>query len=109
MLYHKDIYMPESKPEFAVLLAYSEHAREQARVKRIHNLPTVLDTRAAELIELETDDRGKGVKAVYRMPHTPFEDLVIVVSLLDRAVRTVWTNDVRDRHATLDDSRYATK
>lgn len=111
-LYHRDVYMPPvaANMRFAVLLRYGQHARDAAITDRYGklDLPSVLDTREATLIEAEL--RGNTViKAVYRMPLNEKLDICLVVHPRDGFVRTVWANLRDDDHRTLDRSKYATE
>ena len=107
MLYHKDVYLPAQLPCFVALLTYSKHARDKAYERGI-TLPDVLDTRKAELIELEVHG-GRHVKGLWRMPYNDTHDLCLAVGLQGCVVRTAYLNERFDSHRTLDRSRYATR
>lgn len=108
-LYHRDVFMPDvaRRLRFAVMLKYSNHARHAAKDDKRGkvNLPRVLDSREATLIEAEVVN-GRVVKLVYRMAHDDKTDVSLVV-LPDGFVKTVWLNEKNDHHKTLNTSRYA--
>ena len=111
MLYHKDIGFPADVklPATKMLLDYSGHALVAAHDDQYGDikLPEVLDTQAAKLIEIEVNDTGRVVKALYRLPHDDRYDLVMAVLMARRWVKTVWLNDRNDEHETLDRAKYA--
>lgn len=45
------------------------------------------------------------IKGVYRTVYDKKYDLIIVMTY-DRKVKTVWLNDINDKHSTLDESKY---
>lgn len=110
MKYHTDIYMPEEakRLEFAMLLRYSQHAREAASDDRYGkiDLPKVFDSRKATLIEAVIES-GRVVKALYRMDYDNLHDLCMVIAMRGDQVLTVWLNRKDDEHRTLDRSQYA--
>lgn len=113
-LYHKDIGFPTNmrRPRTAFLLDYTHHARQEAARDRYGHieLPRALDCRRSEneLIECDVDDAtGDIIKAVWRMPFNDELDIVLVVLMRRKLVKTVWLNRKDDKHNTLDRSRYA--
>jgi hypothetical protein len=106
VLYHADIGFPST----VKLPATRIHALQAAQDDRYGtiDLPAVLDTQAAELIEIETDGQGRIVKALYRLPHNDRCDLLMAVLMGRRYVKTVWLNDRNDAHTSLDRLRYTT-
>lgn len=112
MLYHADVYLPATVaqvPEHPVKLMYGPHARAAARVDRYGDLsrclPLYLDYATCQLVEVETDDRGRVLKRVVRLPVGDGLDLVIAVGY-DGFVRTVWGNRHDDIHRSLNRKRY---
>lgn len=90
-------------------LRYTKHALDEARSDRYGNvaasLPTMTDLRTFEVVETEEND-GVPVKAVMRNAVTVSLDLVLVV-LRDGTVKTVWINEAKDNHKTLNKERLA--
>lgn len=112
-LYHKDIGFPAElkRPNGAFLVNYSDHALRAAADDRFGSikLPAAIDFRpgrGAELIECETDAAGLIVKAVWRIPHDEDNDIVMVILMQRKLVKTVWLNRHDDLHATLDAAKY---
>lgn len=109
MKYHIELGIPEDvETQFgAMLLDYSPHALQAAQDDRYGtiNLPRVLDTSKARVIEVETDGR-KTRKVLYRIPHDPEHDLLLAIDPDRRYVKTVWLNRNDDIHGTLDPSKY---
>jgi len=104
MLYHKDIYWPESaaRPLGGLPLRYGGHATGRAQKLGV-SLPATLPERF-ELIEVELD-QGEVQKWVTRFPWTTNDDLVMVVKP-NGFVKTVWLNHKDDKHCTLRCRRY---
>lgn len=114
-LYHYQIGFPNGLERLRGIftLSFSNHALRAAaddRYGRIQ-LPRVLNTDTALLVEAEATPRGKLVKAVYRVRYDDVNDLVLVVNRSERGpglfVRTVWLNRRVDAHKTLDRRKYA--
>lgn len=112
-LYHRDIGFPADlkTPNGAFLVNYSDHARRAAADDRFGSisLPAAIDFRpgrGAELIEVETDPAGLIVKAVWRVRHDAENDIVMVILMRQKLVKTVWLNRADDLHTTLDESKY---
>ena len=111
MLYHHEIGFPAAMrmPQRAFLLEYTQHTRSEAQGDRYgaFALPMALDTRKATLIEAEVDETtGEIIKAVWRLRYDDTRDVVLVVLMRERTVKTVWINTRDDGHETLDKSRY---
>jgi hypothetical protein len=89
-----------------IKLVYSIHARYEAKVDRYQpiELPTVLDTNKATLIEVEIAE-GRLNKLVWRASYSSVFDLIIVLGS-SGTVKTVWLNLKSDTHKTLDRSKY---
>lgn len=111
-LYHADIWLPEVltkqiKPLFS--LSYSVHARQAARNDRygeIVNLPRHYIPRISKTIELESDDNYNLIKVVARQYYNEWFDLILVVNVEAKLVKTVWLNSRLDLHKTLDRTKY---
>lgn len=110
MLYHYQIGFPANMkaPRGVLALSYSEHARQASRSDRygVINLPEYIHADVALLVEAEVSVVGRVEKAVYRIPLDYHRDLVIVVIPKSGVVKTVWVNSQRDKHRTLDRSKY---
>jgi len=115
-LYHKDVFMPEEVRAIVrrsrLALKWSRHARAAFLNDRygLHALgrpPVELDCSGCELVEAEVD-AGRLVKMVLRHSFSASMDLVLVVHP-DGFVRTVWGNEKRDVHRSLDRARYANR
>lgn len=109
-LYHKAIGFP-AKISFSPLfgLKYGYHALDAAKNDRygeINNLPKHFIPRVSEIIEIETDTTGDLIKLVSRQYHDAIHDLILVISVKDKFVRTVWQNKRADKHTTLDKTKY---
>ena len=111
-LYHSELGIPpDAKTQHgSFLLTYSQHALQEAQNDRygngnIINLPKYLDTSQAQVIEVEMTG-NKTTKVLYRIPYDEDHDLVMAV-IPDRGfVKTVWLNENKDLHKTLDHSKY---
>lgn len=108
-LYHKDIGFPIPASSFkfgTVGLKYSRHAIEASFNDRYGwiNLPDLLNTNTAVLIELEIR-AGRIVKLVYRTKYNNQYDLILAIAL-GGLVKTVWLNSNEDSHNTLNLNRY---
>jgi len=109
-LFHKDVFMPPSakSPVYVGKLMYSHHAIKEAQSDRYGSmtLPETFDPEAAELIESELSDDGTTVlKQVWRQALDENRDLVLVLTPTGR-VKTVWINQRRDTHHTLQVNKY---
>jgi hypothetical protein len=107
-LFHKDLGIPPTLaqgPPAGMKLYYRGHPIDRATQKEIRNLPPYVPANYT-LIEVESH-RGAPVKWVIRTEHfnDPQNDLVIVI-LPNGSVKTVWLNDKRDTHRTLNRSYY---
>jgi len=109
MKYHAELGIPEGlQTQFgSMLLDYSPHAMQAARDDRYGtiDLPRVLDTSKAQVIEVESDGR-KARKVLYRVQYNGEFDLLLAVDPDRRYVKTVWLNRNDDVHGTLDPSKY---
>ncbi len=114
MLFHFEIGFPDDfqEPEGQFRLWYSQHSLDAAKRDRYGNLtrylPTMLDTTKALLVECELQG-GQTVKLLYRVKTASRIHLVIALVPHENGqwvVKTVWGNDGRDGHATLDRRKY---
>jgi hypothetical protein len=111
-LYHYKVFLPATLrlPFGTFPLRYTRHAEQAARTDRygVAPLPSRLNTRFAKVVEVETDDRGTVQKIVYRIPVSFELDLCLAVIPENGTfrVKTVWQNESRDSHATLNVNRY---
>jgi hypothetical protein len=112
-LYHCEVGFPADLrlPSMGNLrLQYSQHAKNAAADDGwlMVGLPAYVPLHKATPIEVETDSNGKAVKVVYRMAFNKQKDIVLAVKITTRPaiVKTLWFNDVQDKHRTLNVSRY---
>ena len=108
-LYHKDIGLPIAASKFRIgniPLVYSLHAMFEAKKDRydVINLPKMLDTNSATVIELEIKNKRIN-KIVFRVNYSAVFDLVVVLSS-SMYVKTVWLNKKTDQHKTLNKTLY---
>ena len=110
-LYHFEIGFPKNleknvKKIGKQKLEYGFHAKKAAMNDRygIIDLPESLDFSKAKLIEAEVIN-NRLTKMVLRASYDNRFDLIVVVNT-DLTVRTVWLNSRRDKHRTLDRSKY---
>ena len=109
-LYHYQVGFPkglEFKPLFG--FTYSLHARMEAMRDRygpVKMFPQNFLPRTDKVVEAETDSMGNLVKIVFRKYYDAVYDLVIVLDVRTKVVKTVWLNARADTHHTLDRSRY---
>lgn len=112
-LYHVDVFMPElSMPKGKYNLEYTAHAQRAAQSDRYGSieLPYILNTSSYEVIEVETDSNRRVIKIVYRRVATRTHDMCIVCvpeNDTKMVVKTVWLNHYKDKHKTLDKTKYA--
>lgn len=116
MLYHKDIWIPDTIkfPVGLYKLKYSGHARRAAQTDRYGDFSSALryhqsiNTDVAEVIEVESFDGVRPTKIVYRQGLTGWDnyDIVFVVIPGEWVVKTVWINDQYDKHTSLKKGKY---
>ncbi len=108
-LYHKDLGFPKNLyiQEKFVRLKYSPHALKASTTDRygVIILPQSLMIKRDEVIELETVD-NKLNKLVLRRPYCEKYDLIVVLLVKEKKVKTVWLNDKNDIHQTLNEELY---
>jgi hypothetical protein len=81
---------------------WMHHALERA-VDRAIKLPTTIEARPGQVVEVRTDARGNLEVAVARIPYLfdKRKSLVIVWDISQKAVRTAYLNWNHDQHSTL--------
>lgn len=112
-LYHRDLGLPAGcAPLWAGMLdlSYGHHAQSESSLDRYGKLPLfpAVEFEAGDVVEVQIAN-GEPVKAVLRVPLDDSKDLVYVLlrPVAGRAfVKTVWFNEARDSHRTLDRSKY---
>lgn len=109
-LFHAKLFMPElaTAPVHEGRLRYSAHALRESVSDKYGGieLPTEFHSVGAELIEAEVLVGPMTVtKQVWRQTLDSERDLVLVIGEYG-LVRTVWINLKRDKHRSLDASRY---
>lgn len=113
-LFHKDIGFPDNinMPDGfhpVMNLTYSEHAKKAAtddRYGEMH-LPHRVDIRKAETVEIGVVGRTV-TKLVLRFSYSRERglDIIMVIKPESGFVKTVWFNETKDQHKTLDRSKY---
>lgn len=113
MLYHKDIGFPESlelQYGYTFDLAYSKHAQDAANSDRygVIKLPQGVTFHKDRIIEVETEDDVTVTKMVVRISYALDNklDLCLVIIPQTGFVKTVWINEAKDKHKTLDKNKY---
>lgn len=106
--YHRDLSgIPSSldTPSPGLALRYSWHSLRKADARLGESrLPYQLPEQF-EVVEVQVWN-GTVLKWLLRLPWTADRELILVLSP-SGYVRTLWTNDKTDQHATLDTIRYA--
>ena len=102
--YHADLGIPDdiADPVAGVALTYTLHAHTAAVQDRVR-LPAALPLYT--LVEVEATRDNAPLKWVVRCALDTTRDLVLAITST-YLVKTVWVNDCRDDHATLDRTRY---
>ncbi len=107
-LYHKDIGFPDFNIKKATLkVQYTRHALRAARNDRYGDitLPKTVKLTMDNIVEIGLV--GQSItKVVTRQKHCNRFDLVVVLSTPSLRVRTVWLNEISDKHNSLDKSKY---
>jgi hypothetical protein len=118
MLYHTKLGLPKTLklPKNRKKVVFTRHAKDAAKNDRYgsfsHYLPlhTHFDPNCGELVEVESHDKITPTKLVYRLPLGPNSDKDLVLALAPYddcyVAKTVWLNEVSDRHTTLNMKRY---
>lgn len=112
-LYHARIFIPQTVkiPRGKFAMEYTGHAIDQFHDRRVRQLPESVDMSKCRVVEVETNETGEITKMLIRSSHNERCDLVAAVIPVDGKflVKTVWVNDKRDNHKTLDITRYSRK
>lgn len=115
MLYHKEVGFPKSLfiPGMCLKLTYTKHANE-----RLMNTPIRITPPASalllmkDIIEVKSENNIDATKVVLRTKYNNIYDLVLIIEPNFKTgfakVITLWLNDFRDTHKTLDKSLYDT-
>ena len=118
-LYHKDIYMPQNyiKQVDKILkrrniFIFSKHMKEQSNKDYKHEFnlkevdKTLRNIKQYDLFEIETQF-DKITKFCIRIKFDD-RDLCIAITICSNGllVKTIWRNDVKDLHNSLDYSKY---
>lgn len=108
-LYHKEIWMPPSIRALhgvTMALNFTVHAQKAAEEDRygLIKIPSHITFDGSDVVEAE-ENEGKVTKLVIRLPYDISRDVIYVVTS-DRTLKTVWTNQKSDVHASLNRSRY---
>lgn len=115
MLYHKEIGFPKTLfiPQMCLKLEYTKHATERTAKTSIPiTKPESALILMKDIVEVETKDDINVTKIVLRTKYNNIYDLVLVLqpnySTGYARVITLWLNDFRDTHKTLNKSLYDT-
>lgn len=108
-LYHRDIYMPEGVRKLSgitLALRATNHAKEAASRDRygVLLIPAAITFSGQDVIEAEFIN-GSLAKVVVRLPYDSRRDAIYVCTP-DGTLKTVWFNMRRDKHSTLDATKY---
>lgn len=120
MIFHRDIGFPTNyrRPVGRYALVITKHARRQSEARGI-TLSSHLDMRYANVIEVGFKDggvaddgsvRGYGINhLLVRVAYDRTYDLVMAVKIEygKWILKTVWLNEITDKHTTLDRAKYA--
>lgn len=104
--YHADLGIPDgiADPVVGAALVYTLHAHRAAVPDRVQSrLPSALPPYT--LVEVETTLDHQPLKWVVRCALDDTHDLVLALTS-EYLVKTVWVNEARDSHATLDHTKY---
>lgn len=111
-IYHRDIGFPSTLTvtEGFHKLGYTKHARERQydKYEGLRVLPTVINIKKENVVEIHTDDNIKPKKLLIRIHYDKKRDIVLALQPLDgfAKVITFWLNDKRDQHLNLDKTKY---
>lgn len=110
MLYHYQVgFPPHIKFGEIYGLRASAHAMREAHGDRYGSfvIPTYFRPSDWRIVEIETQD-GLLHKIVARRPLDDDRDIVMVILPREKVIKTVWINERKDRHKTLNRQRYMT-
>lgn len=111
MLYHKEVYLPQFLKNLDTIVfepIYSPHAIEEAEsdIYGGITLPKYVKFNGNSIIEAELGCQNEVKKLVVRVAYNSCLDMVVVFIPENQIVKTVWFNERRDKHRTLDRSKY---
>ena len=110
MRYHKNIGFPKSIviPKKKLLLVYTHHAIEKYKNGDIYPIVTHLKIELKDVIEVRTKDNVKCTSLLVRKKLDKRRDLTLSIKPFEKyaVVITVWVNNKKDKHKTLDRSKY---
>lgn len=111
-LYHKQLGFPKSVKLTGGLfrLIWSNHAIRAAQSDKYGEIVKVthISFCPTKVFEIEVCAKGNILKMAYRSHHCEKYDIcyVLVPSGNQMLVKTVWLNQKKDNHSTLDSSKY---
>jgi len=113
MLYHKEIGFPKIVEGFygkKLNLEYTRHAKLACLSERygtITHPPFVIEINKENLIEIEIEN-NLITKVVVRIPYDNENELALAIIPEGEkgTVKSLWANLIRDKHFTLDKSKY---
>jgi hypothetical protein len=110
MKYHKDLGFPKTLkfPDYVIDLTWSFHAIRKAFKTGIGVTSVLLGVDQKYVVEVETYDNKEINSVVLRMPWNEHHDLCFSIRLFYKTgvVKTIWVNNKKDNHETLDKSKY---
>ena len=111
MLYHKLIGFPVTlllDTVYHRLVSYTQHAINEAKKDRYGDivLLKVIKFKREDIIEVETSDNINADKVLIRIPYNEKYDICLAILLKVSLVKTLWLNDKKDSHKTLDKNKY---
>jgi len=112
MLYHRDLGFPSTlvvEEAYTFYPRYSAHAEKESKSDRYGEikLPKRIDFLSSDIVEIETSDDKTIDKMVVRLSYNGTLDLCSVIIPETSVVKTVWINAKKDKHPTLDKSKYS--
>lgn len=111
MLYHKLIGFPSTliiNSDYKILVTYTQHAKNEAKKDRYGDivLPQLVKFKKEDIIEIETSDNIIVDKVLIRIQYDEKYDICLAILLGIGLVKTLWLNDKKDSHKTLDKNKY---
>jgi len=113
-IYHKDIGFPSNLLllDMYVNLKYSRHAikKNEELKHKLEITKELVRIKASEIIELHITKKGWLKKIVLRTAYNNKKDIIFVIELflfsMKAKVVTFWLNNKKDKHYTLDKTKY---
>ena len=107
-LYHKQAYgLPKIPIAPITQLVLSQHVKNAVETRKIKLDLTAFDPTRWNIFELELDDKNQLVKLAARKRYDQWYDIVVVLDVQTKVVKTAWLNRNGDRHHTVDRAAYA--